>query len=418
MSIWATFTNSGEAIQTQSNALAVISQNISNINTTGYKAVDNHFQTLLSDQQDGTNIFSVQGLQENENDVEGSFQTTNLWDNLAINGPGFFVLNTSLSGTGNTLYTRAGDFGEAVNSTDVVNGQPATAAGSIAYLTGSDGGYLMGWQAVDGVANTSNSLTSLTPVGIALGSTIPGKATSAVALQGSIPSNPTDGVANTAVPVYDNSFNTQSLQMTFTQTGENQWSVAYSLPTGVGTVPTGSTTDLTFDGSGNFVSQTGTASVPITWADGTTSNVSVDFSKMSQLASGSLIVNAQTQNGYGAGTLVQGQFDSNGNLYGDYSNGQKVLLYTLPVASFTAPDSLQSTSGTNFTQTAAAGSLNLDPATSLNDTSFIPGTVESSNVDLGTEFSQLIQTQTAYNSATKIFNVSDQMAQTLRDLVT
>ncbi len=417
MSLWGTLWDTGQAIQTQSNALAVVSQNVANVNTTGYKASVDHFQTLLSEQTHNTNLFSVQPTLENKNDIQGNFQATGVWDNLAVNGPGFFVLNSSLAGTGQTLFTRAGNFGEAVNSTDVVNGQPATAPGSIAYLTAGNGDYLMGWKATKGVATATNNLADLSPVGIALGSTIPGKATTSIAIQGSIPSNPTNGVAVSGVPVFDNSFNTQTLQFNFTRTGSDQWSVSYSVPPTVGTVPSTAATKLVFDGAGNFLSQSGTSTVPITWADGTTSNISIDFSKMSQLASGTLIVNAQTQDGFGAGTLIKGEFDTAGNLFGDYSNGQKVLLYTLPVATFTAPNSLESQNGTTFSQTAAAGNLNLDKATSLNDTAFVPSTLETSNVDLGAEFSNLITTQTAYNSATKVFNITDQMTQTLRDLV-
>ncbi len=80
--------------------------------------------------------------------------------------------------------------------------------------------------------------------------------------------------------------------------------------------------------------------------------------------------------------MVKAEVDSNGNLYGDYSNGQKVLLYTIPMATFTAPNSLQTVTGTRFQQTAAAGTLNLDAPSSLNDTSLIDGTVETSNVSL------------------------------------
>jgi flagellar hook protein FlgE len=94
------------------------------------------------------------------------------------------------------------------------------------------------------------------------------------------------------------------------------------------------------------------------------------------------------------------------------------LLYQVPVATFTAPDSLNSISGTEFTQTAAAGTLTVDGANNLNDTSFQPGTLESSNVDLGDEFSRMITTQAAYNSATKVFQTADDLLTRVRDLIT
>jgi flagellar hook protein FlgE len=199
--------------------------------------------------------------------------------------------------------------------------------------------------------------------------------------------------------------------------------VSYGVDPNVGTVTSPATTSTTpttvaFDGAGNFLSQTGASTVNISWADGTTSAISVDFSKMSQLASGSLVVNSATQNGFSSATMVKAEFDANGNLFGDYSNGQKVLLYQVPVATFTAPNSLQSISGTEFTQTAAAGTLSVDPANDLNNTSFNPGALETSNVDLGDQFSRMITTQAAYNAATKVFQTADSMTTSVRDLIT
>ncbi|HEY1722947.1 MAG TPA: flagellar hook-basal body complex protein [Magnetospirillaceae bacterium] len=582
MTLWGAFTNTVDAMQAQSNALSVISQNIANVNTTGYKTVTDNFETVLSEQTEGQNIFGVQPVTQSSNDIQGNFQATGQWNNLAINGQGFFILNSSADGTGSTLYTRAGDFEQqaspitlpsAPNTSNVLN-EPASS--TVSYLTNGQGDYLMGWKAVNGVVTASDDLSSLSPVEIDLGATIAGKATSQITLQGALPSNVasqssqaaeaqtittklsgttssssfdpsttqffntgtlqiqlgavntntgvftssgsavtvnvtdgslqgvanainsasagvtasviqdssgnfqlqlagnntgandgfqvtgtdagtgaqsltslnytasdatqngtdynvnqvaqdaltgTNGSVEAGIPVYDNQFNPQTLTATFTKTGSDAWTVSYSLPPGVGTVTTSSSssstpTTLTFDGAGNYDGQSGNSTVNVTWADGSTSSISVDFSKMSQLASGTLQLNTQTQDGYGAATLVKGEFDSNGNLYGDYSNGQKVLLYTLPVATFTAPNSLQSVNGTNFTQTGAAGTLDINEANTLNDTQFSPGNVETSNVDLDQQFSAMITTQTAYNSATKVFNVADQMTQSVRDLIT
>jgi len=230
--------------------------------------------------------------------------------------------------------------------------------------------------------------------------------------------NPTQ---TSGVPVFDNSFNTQTMSLNFTKVGSDSWDVTYSLDPKVGTVtsPTNAVpTTLTFDGAGNFVSQGGPSSISVSWADGTTSSISVDLSKMSQLASGSLILNAQSQDGFSSATMVKAEFDSLGNLYGDYSNGQKQLLFQVPVATFTAPNALQSKTGTLFTQTGGAGTLNIDAAQNLNDTAFTPGSLETSNVSLEDEFSRMITTQAAYNSATKVFQVADSMTTNVRDLIT
>ena len=198
MTIWGAFTNSIEAIQAQSDAMDVISQNIANVNTVGYKNSVDNFQTVLSTETANTNIFGVQVVRQYNNDVQGAPISTGLWDNLAINGQGFFILNSATNGTGSTSYTRAGNFAEAVlpSSTSTANSLANPASSDTAYLTDGQGDYLMGWKATGGVANTTNSLSGLTAVNFAMGSILPGQATTAVTLQGSIPSN----APNTSTP--------------------------------------------------------------------------------------------------------------------------------------------------------------------------------------------------------------------------
>ncbi len=425
MSLWGAFTNSVEAIQAQSNALGVISQNIANVNTVGYKSTTDEFQTVLSEQTAGSQMLGVQPIAQQNITQQGSLESTGVFDNLAINGSGFFVLNSELDGSGSAVYTRAGDFTEqAVSSSSSTT---ASLAGSLSspatdttsYLTDGQGNYLMGWAAVDGVADTSSGVSGLTAVGFDLGSTQNGQATTQVTLQGSLPAGSQDPVS-ASEPIYDNSFNTQSLDLTFTPDGSDTWTVTYSVDPSVGTVvqPTTPQT-ISFDGAGNFDGTTGSNTVNIDWADGTTSSINVDLTQMSQLASGSLVLNNTTQNGYASGTLEDVQFDSSGNLTGYYTNGQTQLLYTVPVATFSAPDQLNEISGTEFTQTANAGTLTVSPVSSLGSgTSLAPGNLESSNVDLNTQFTNLVTTQTAYNSATKVFSTANDMIETLRDLVT
>ncbi len=60
MTIGGAFTNSIQAIQAQADALAQISRNVANVNTTGYKKQVDNFQTMLSESTAGTNIFGVQ----------------------------------------------------------------------------------------------------------------------------------------------------------------------------------------------------------------------------------------------------------------------------------------------------------------------------------------------------------------------
>jgi flagellar hook protein FlgE len=177
---------------------------------------------------------------------------------------------------------------------------------------------------------------------------------------------------------------------------------------------------VTFNGDGTLPANTTPANVSITWASGnTTSSVAVDYSGMTQFA-GNTMVNNISQNGRPLGTLTSQSFDSDGILWGSYSNGLTRAIGQVPLARFVAPNSLGSMSGTMFLQTPEAGEMTImnlaDGAAGNNLASLIPGAVETSNVVLEDEFTRMITTQKAYSFASKVFQTADDMTKTVRDL--
>lgn len=120
-------------LDSQSNKIGIISNNISNVNTVGFKQGQAAFDTLVV--PSGTGTFSPGGVIGNTQqlvDQQGLIQATTSSTDAAITGGGFFVVNTSADGTGNTLLTRAGSFtqdalGNFVNSNnDYLQGIPIT----------------------------------------------------------------------------------------------------------------------------------------------------------------------------------------------------------------------------------------------------------------------------------------------------
>ena len=98
-------------LDTYSNALSVLSNNIANVNTTGFKASRGEFADILSQSLSGASGSSQIGRGVFLSDVshvftQGSFETTNSATDLAIDGDGFFIVS---KGTGN-YYSRAGRF--------------------------------------------------------------------------------------------------------------------------------------------------------------------------------------------------------------------------------------------------------------------------------------------------------------------
>src|SRR5690349_16215030 len=95
----------------QSSAIAADSDNISNVNTTGYKVNQTVFQTLVTSAS-GTAFSSggVLSLTKQLVDQQGQIQGTSNPTDLAISGDGMFVVNSQSTGAGDIAYTRAGSF--------------------------------------------------------------------------------------------------------------------------------------------------------------------------------------------------------------------------------------------------------------------------------------------------------------------
>ena len=110
-------------LDTQGQKIGIISDNIANVNTVGYKESEAQFETLVINS--GSNSTYSPGGVRNETrtniDRQGIISSTTAPTDIAISGNGFFVVNASSDGSSQTLYTRAGSFrqdsqGNFVNS--------------------------------------------------------------------------------------------------------------------------------------------------------------------------------------------------------------------------------------------------------------------------------------------------------------
>jgi flagellar hook protein FlgE len=167
------FSSALSGLNAASADLSVISNDLANMNTIGYKSSDANFQDLFY-QQVGS---SASGNPEQVGSgvtvgsissqfTEGTISATGVPTDVAIDGQGFFVVNNG----GEQEFTRAGNFSIAAN------GQ----------LLSSDGGQVMGYPAVNGVVNANQSVTPLT---IPTGLTVPPKASSQFSLNVSLDSS-------------------------------------------------------------------------------------------------------------------------------------------------------------------------------------------------------------------------------------
>src|SRR5208337_5637799 len=175
-------------LDASNSALNTISNNLANLNTTGYKDTTVNFQDMFyqllgsngsGDQLQlgsGTSVSSI-----NTNFSGGSVQNTGVDTDVAITGNGFFVVQNG----SNTYYTRAGDFTQDSNG----------------YLVTADGYQVMGYPAVNGVVNTNGGLT---PIQLPMGEVSPPSATTSVSIQANLSASAAVGdTYNTSVTIYD-----------------------------------------------------------------------------------------------------------------------------------------------------------------------------------------------------------------------
>ncbi len=112
------------------------------------------------------------------------------------------------------------------------------------------------------------------------------------------------------------------------------------------------------------------------------------------------------QNGYAVGELMNVAITDAGRVRGNYSNGQSVDLFSIPLASFNGDDMLKRLDGAAFTETAGSGPPILGAGGRI-----VSQSLEGSNVDISQEFTKLIITQQAYAANTRIVTTSNSMLQ-------
>ena len=440
MSLYGAMSTAVTALDAYSTALSTSSANIANVNTVGYKAGQSNFSTLLASSFGTADVSTagVQSVQSQDVSQQGQLQTTSSPTDLAISGNGFFVVNNNdtAPGSANSLYyTRAGNF------TPDANGN----------LRNASGYYLMGW-ALDPNGNIPSNRNDLTAVNI---NALSGKAnptttiTYAANLQSSTPvtSGYTAGdMANgTVTPdyqrtinVYDGQGGTQPLQLSFVKTGANQWSYEVTYQGNVANIggaannPIYSGT-MTFNTDGTLANAdtanspaSGNISLTLPWDTSTSGltpqTISLNMGTvggsdgMTQFDSTSTQV-ASKVDGALFGSLSGVSVDSQGYVTAQFTNGLTQNIYKLPIATFSNPDGLAATSGNAYTTSNNSGTPTISEANTGGAGTIQSKSLESSTVDLATEFTNLITTQRAYAASSKIVTTASTMLDQLLQIV-
>jgi flagellar hook protein FlgE len=395
------------ALNGHSAAFASISQNVSNLTTSGFKSSETLFSDIVTN-RNGSIFSQFSGIKPSTRNLieqQGAIISTNRNLDVAIDGTGFLVTNTAFDGSGSTLLTRAG-------SIDLrVVGDPGAEQ---SFLADQNGNFIQGWPSNGAGGFTIGSdVSSLQPIRVDSGAVQSAAvATTTAALSANLPAGSAASANfDLSVGVFDDLGNSHALLFDFTKNAAlDTWDVVATTPDGA--VSAGSPFAMSFDATGQIVSPANQA-VGITWTNPATaaaSSVAVDFSGMTQFG-GAFTPRAITSNGNTVGTLIDAKINAAGEIVGRFSNGLSQGLAKLPLAVVRNENGLTPQQGTNFSLSPESGALRLLEADQTSFGTFSPQAIEESAVELAEEFSKLIITQRAYSSAAQTIKVVDEMHQ-------
>jgi flagellar hook protein FlgE len=403
------------ALYAQSSALATISSNLANSSTTAYKSGSTSFSSMVAGSTTSSTGTVTSSTRTNVSE-QGTLTSSGVDTNLAIDGDGFFVVTSDVSG-GETYYTRNGEF----------------AVDEDGYLA-NDGYYLMGW-ATDADGNIIGGTTEASLVAIdvdAIQSSV--GATTTVGFQVNVPADAATGdTFSTTLEVYDSLGSTHNVDVTWTKTGENTWEMTFADPELNGADSGDVTTDavtITFNSDGTLAS-TDPTDVTLTiegWTTGADdSTISLNLGTiggadgLTQYSSDStepyLDVDTIDQDGLPYGDLTGITIDSDGSVIASYDNGDERTIYKIPIATFTNSNGLTLNSDGMYSRSPTSGNSTLHDAGTGGAGTINGGYLESSTTDTSTEFSRMLTAQQAYSAASQIITASNDMFDSLLQAV-
>src|SRR5579863_4057095 len=401
----------------ESTALSAIANNLSNQNTTGYKSTSVLFSDLFYQNLGttgsgnpiqvgaGTKVGSMPSLF-----TQGSVSSTGVPTDVAIQGTGFFVVQGS---DGVVSYTRAGDFSQLNN-----------------YLVTPGGQQVLGYPADNGVVNAG---AGLAPLQLGGGTIRPPTQTANVEMTVNLDasSSTTDTPYTTPIQIYDSLGAIHNLTATFTKTAANTWDYSLSIPaadlTAAGATGILATGALTVNGNGTLIGVTATTGGTVTGAlsnvtgipinglaDGA-SNMTFSWNVLegntpiiTQVAAPNSTTSLH-QDGTSSGSLASFSIGPDGIITGSFSNGKVQALGQIALASFSNNNGLKLLGDTDYSPTLASGQavVGVPGAGGLGTLS--GGSLELSNVDIATEFANLIVAQRGFESDAKAVTTFDQI---------
>lgn len=423
-------------LQNHQTRMDVVGNNISNVNTYGFKKGRVTFKDMISQslsgaakpQEDRGGINPQQvglGMQVATIDTihtQGALQVTGVNTDLAIQGEGFFIEKKGNS----SYYTRNGAFSLDKNG----------------YVVNPSNGYkVQGWNAVlnpeTGMMEL-NTAAGVEDLIIPVGSKDPARATQNTKFFCNLQKNSDTHQAD--LTIYDSTGIPRQLRATFNRTDVNRWDMVIEVPEateGSVSVSAGdpvqgggnNTFQLVFNDAGSLISVSDGANtqtegvlmpnVSFTY-QGTdrevnqTINLTLGevglFNGITQFESPST-TKAIEQDGYTMGMLEGFSFDDSGQITGVFTNGNRKTLGQVALAKFANAGGLEKAGDTLFVESNNSGAANIGVAAAEGRGSIKAGTLEMSNVDLSEQFTDMIVTQRGFQANARTITTADQLLQ-------
>ncbi len=427
----STFSIALSALQAESDAINTAGNNLANMNTDGFKQSTVDFKNVFSEQLGAGGRFSV-GLGvsspiSNQLFTQGAIQISTSPTAAAVQGNGYFVLR---SPTSQQLFTRDGNF-------------TLDAGGNLVTETGES---VQGWTATSTGLNT-NGLTS--DITVPTGATLPAVATTTFTMGANLNAsgavgNPSTGTFTQPISVIDSLGISHDLTISFVKTSANAWTYDVTIPSqdltggtagtqtsvlpsvpASGSNPATPPVPMSFNSSGVWQVASGAtqaiaisgladgaANMNVTW-DLTNSTGTPTITQYSQASNSS----TPTVNGSAAAQLNSVGIETGGQVVASFSNGQTKVVAQLALAAILNQNTLQNVGDNNFTVSSSTAIPALGVPQTGNRGQILGGSLESSNVDMPTQLTNLIVYQSAYQAASRLITTEQTIQQDLFQLI-
>jgi flagellar hook protein FlgE len=392
-------------LEANSVALNTIGNNLANLNTTAFKNQSTTFSDLFY--QNIGNTGSGNALQvglgtqvagTKTDFSQGSLSTTTSSTDMALNGSGFFVVNQG----GVQQLTRAGNF-------------QLDQSGNLITTAGNG---VMGYAAANGVVNTNTPLTTLQ---VPVDATQAAQATQNFGITANLDAaTAIGGTFSSTVTVYDSLGTSHAATVNFNKTADNTWDYAISLPAGDSTgMPVNNTGTLIFNSSGALLTPAiNVADITFPGMTDGASDMAFNWNLYNSSGApqigqtvGTSTATASAQDGFASGSYKSFSVDSSGVISAAFSNGQTQIVGQIAVASVTNVEGLTLEGGNNYQTTASSGAASVGAPGAGGRGSIEDDMLEQSNVDISTEFANLIVAQRAFEANSKTVTTFDTVTQ-------